>query len=325
MVDRYYGSYEAISIQSVDTVSQKTISTDSHTPNIHITRNMVHDLHCLRKNKDASTHSIISPLLNAPTPPVSEAGEVEMMSEETVNFEQTEDMMPNCKHQVMIIFEGGDINCALYFLIKSMENPFACNAVATVLVEKSLLNEFVSRVKLGMRPMLLNEPKVSKFRNTLDALEKFNIETIHCKCRYPEMSPVLVFDCQHGELGEGTTGVICVRTFTAISEIIDICMKESLLFATSSMWNESVEQLYQLVVALNCPTFFFNCSDVSLHPIRESLAAKKNSVCISDGFHYETLLIQDEMKSIIFPIGAHLYQSQPEKSVMIAPVSFLNE
>jgi len=47
--------------------------------------------------------------------------------------------------QLMIIFEDGDINSALHFLIESAHNPFAPNAVAMVLVEDTLKFE-VSKV-----------------------------------------------------------------------------------------------------------------------------------------------------------------------------------
>ncbi|KAH8377240.1 hypothetical protein KR093_004422 [Drosophila rubida] len=296
MVDRYYGSYEALSIQSCESLSEKTISTESNVGVIHVTADMVHNLHCPKADKESSNHSIVLSLVNAPTPPVSEAGDVDLISHETINFDQTEDLLPNCKHQVMIIFEQGDINSALHFLNKSMDNPFECNTVATVLVEESIRNEFVDRVVEGMRPMALEAAAMLKFRSTLDMLETLNVETIRCNCEYPEISPVLVFDCQHGQLAVGTTGVICVRTFTEIAEIVDICVKESLLFSTSSLWNESIEDLYQLVVSLNCPTFYFNCCDVSLEPIVKALE-----------------------------VVAHLSQTPPERSVMLAPISYLNE
>ncbi|KAH8263404.1 hypothetical protein KR044_008717, partial [Drosophila immigrans] len=209
--------------------------------------------------------------------------------------------------QAMVIFEGGDINSALHFLAKSMENPFACNSVATVLVENSLRDEFVGRVQHLMQPMRLDAWDMAKFNRTLDIIEKLNIEAIHCNCKFPEISPLLVFNCQHGQLAHGTSGVICVRTFSTIAEIVDIFLRESLLFAACSLWNESIEDLYQLVVALNCPAFFFNCSDVNLQPVKEFLAGKKNAVCVNDGFHYESLLIEGDMKTIVFPVGAHLF------------------
>lgn len=40
--------------------------------------------------------------------------------------------------QLMIIFEEGDINSALHFIIESVHNPFASNAVAMVLVEEKI-------------------------------------------------------------------------------------------------------------------------------------------------------------------------------------------
>ncbi|XP_034473336.1 uncharacterized protein LOC117780788 [Drosophila innubila] len=325
MVDRYYGSYEAISIQSQVTVSSKSTSSLSNQEPVHITHEMVENLYCPDDRYDPSMQSTLSALQSVPTPAVSEAGDIDfIISQETINYEDDE-VLVNCKHQMMIIYDGGDLNCALHFLTESLVNPFACNAVATVLVEERLREDFVQRVEAQMRPM---KPAVSyhpKFRATLENLKKLNLETIKTKTDYPDISPILVFDCQHSQLGDGTTGVICLHTFRSALEAIEICGKDSRLYATTSIWNESIEDLYQLVVSLNCPTFFFNCSHVTLQPIAQSLAETKNDACVVDGFHYETLQINDEMKTIVFPIGAHLAQISTESNVTVAPISYLNE
>lgn len=274
MVDRYYGSYEAISIKSYETVSSKSTTLDSNLDTVQITQEMVENPYCPDDYFDSSAHSTHSALPSVPTPAVSEAGDVDVIiSQSTINYEE-ENARDNLKHQLMIVYDGGDINCALHFLTKSLVNPFACNSVATVLVEERLRDEFVQRVEAQMRPMSPGVTYHPKFRTTLENLEKLKLETIRAKTDYPDISPILVFDCQHSQLGDGTTGAICLHTFRSTLEVIEICGKDSRLYATTSVWNESIEDLYQLVVSLNCPTFFLiavmsSCNQ-SLNPWRKA-------------------------------------------------------
>ncbi|KAL7739429.1 hypothetical protein ACLKA6_011296 [Drosophila palustris] len=325
MVDRYYGSYEAISIASFNTVSSKSISLPSNHDTVQITHDMVENLYCPEDHSD-SLQSAFSQFESIPTPAPSEDRDLDaLMSQATINAENQDESRARCKHQLMIVYGTGDINCALHFLGKSLVNPFACSAVATVLVEESLKEEFVQRIAAQMKPMNAMVTGLPKFRATLENLDKLHLETIRAETQYPDTSPILVFNCQHSQLGEGTTGVISVHTFRSTQEAIEICGQDSRLYATTSVWNESIEELYQLVAALDCSTFLFNCSHITLQPIDKSLAEKKNDACVTNGFHYETLQINDAMKTIVFPVGAHLAQGSQEQRVMLAPISYLNE
>ncbi|KAH8412011.1 hypothetical protein KR222_006643, partial [Zaprionus bogoriensis] len=237
----------------------------------------------------------------------SEAG-IEDASEtmfETVNLKTSEYSTMEGSPQLMIVYDGGDLHCAMYFLLASIKDPFANNSIGTVLVEERLRDEFVARLKDQLQPMDVEIISHPNYLHALRMLQELNAEIITAPWhRAPSLvSPMIVVDCEHSQLGSGTTGMLCLRTFRSNPEIVEICMKhEKIPFVSVSIWNECIELLYQLVVSLKCNVFFFNCNNVSLSPIAECQKQQLNAAVIENGLHYETMLIHGEIKTIVFPI-----------------------
>ncbi|XP_017032582.1 uncharacterized protein [Drosophila kikkawai] len=229
--------------------------------------------------------------------------------------------------QLMIIYEDGDINSALHFLIESAHNPFKPNIVAMVLVEEKLREEIVRRILPKLQP--LNEV-VTEHPSFLESLEKakaLNLELI--KAADTDMaplqsSPVFVCECTHADLGSYPTGVTTFHTFRNNLEAIEICHREALTFDSVSVWNESLDSCYEIVVALDCSHFFLNCIHVPLLPISKQLSTRQNYVAVVNGYHFETLHIYSQFKSIVFPIGELNWPSLDSEEAKPSPIFFLN-
>lgn len=228
--------------------------------------------------------------------------------------------------QLMIIFEEGDISSALHFIIESVHNPFASNAVAMVLVEEKIRGEIVERILSKLHPL---SKFVAEHPSYLAALEKchtsnFNIiRACISEVAPPMASPIFVCDCTHDKLGSYPTGVVTFHTFRNNQEAIAISQCESLAFASVSIWNETLTGCYDLVAALSSSYFFLNCANVDLSPILKPHKAQKNYVVVENGFHFETLRIYDNFKAIVFPIGGQILPDIEDHKEEHAAIFFL--
>ncbi|KAI8038009.1 uncharacterized protein LOC128253416 [Drosophila gunungcola] len=228
--------------------------------------------------------------------------------------------------QLMIIFEEGDINSALHFLIESVHNPFAPNAVAMVLVEEKIREEIVKRIRPKLHPLCESVAEHPNFLAALETLETSNLDCIRAditEVAPPLASPIFVCECTHDVLGDFPTGVITFHTFRNSQEAIDICQRETLPFASVSVWTESLDCCYELAVALSSPTYFLNCTNVDLSPISRQHKAKLNYALIENGFHFETMHIYNQFKCIVFPIGELILPSPEDPKEVPEPTSFL--
>ncbi|XP_064538153.1 uncharacterized protein LOC135428230 [Drosophila montana] len=327
-------SYDVVSIPSYESLPAKSESSHPSQDAVRVTNRMVFNLKC---NADGYGERPFLPFY-APTPPVSEAGDTDFpdsdpLSKDTLLF-NVSDIQANIEvfcPQLMIIFGQGDINCALYFIIDSLHRPFQSNAFVTLLVEESIRDELVERIRVQMRPLCERVATQSSYRASVKALHDLKLELIVAAKEQvppPLATPIVVCNGKHNQLGlgPGPTGVLCLHTFRTTNEAIEICRKDSVHFESVSIWNESVEGLYQLAVNIDCTNFFFNCCNVNLSPIIPSHAVNKIDVHIVDRFHYETLQVNDKIKIIVFPIGAHLAQrSTEDRRISLAPIVFLNE
>ncbi|KAH8244699.1 hypothetical protein KR032_010393 [Drosophila birchii] len=228
--------------------------------------------------------------------------------------------------QLMIIYEEGDIDSALHFVIESAHNPFRPNTVAMVLVEEKMREEIVSRILSKLQPLSKLVTEHPSFLESLEKSEALNLELIKADdtgLEPPQSSPVFVCECTHDVLGIYPTGVTTFHTFRNNQEAIEICHKETLTFSAVSVWNESLDGCYEIAVALDCPHFFMNCINVPLLPISEQLICPANYVGIHNGYHFETLHIYNQFKSIVFPIGEWIWPSLNDEEAEQPPISFL--
>ncbi|XP_020818445.1 uncharacterized protein LOC110191821 [Drosophila serrata] len=207
--------------------------------------------------------------------------------------------------RLMILCEDGDINCAIHYLVESLQDPFASNSVATLLLQESILEEFIDRMKDRLEPL---SPEISAhpvFVQTLKRLKHLQARTTRGNPKTVPLnaSPVLVYDLCHRHLGKGPTGVITVHTFRTMKEAIELQSKEPLPFTSATIWNEKLAAAYELVARSNILIFLLNCFYVDLDPISLAFTMNQNSVKIADGYHYETLTFRSNRKVIVHPVG----------------------
>ncbi|KAH8288497.1 hypothetical protein KR054_004070, partial [Drosophila jambulina] len=207
--------------------------------------------------------------------------------------------------RLMILCEDGDINCAMHYLVESLHDPFASNSVASLLLQESLLEEFIDRVKDRLEPLSSEISHHPVFVQTLQKLEHMQARTTRGNPKTVPLnaSPVLVYDVSHRYLGKGPTGVITVHTFRTMKEAIELQSKEWLPFTSATIWNEKLAAAYELVAQSKILIFLLNCFYVDLGPISMAFTMNQNSVKIVDGYHYETLTFRSNRKVVVHPVG----------------------
>lgn len=313
------GSYEALEIPSCITLEEEMMVSLSNA-DICITEKMV--------KLPTRNESLIS--INAPTPAISVCNESGInISQQTINVETSEHGDGITTPQLMIFYAGGDFDCALHFILSSIDEPFGPNAISTLLVEKCIRDEFVARLQDKLCELDLVTYTHPHYQSTLKMLDKLKVKIItKPQTNAPRgfLTPIIVCDLPQSELGPGTSGVLSLHTFTDNRQVVEIIKNEAQAFVSISLWNESVEKLYQVVVSVPaCNTYFFNCTNICLGPIAKYKNKKQNAAIVEDGYHYETLLVGEDLKTIVFPVGVLAFTPVEKKEVRIEPISFLNE
>ncbi|XP_017130771.1 uncharacterized protein LOC108148300 [Drosophila elegans] len=207
--------------------------------------------------------------------------------------------------RLMILCEDGDINCALHYLVESLHDPFACNAVATLLLQESLLEEFVDRLKDRLEPLDSQISSHPVYVKTLERLEQLQARTIvgNPKTVPANATPILVFDLSQRYLGDGPTGAITLHTFRTMKDAIELQAKEPLNFTSVSIWNEKLGAAYELVARFSPLIFLLNCFYVDLNNISLAFVCNLNTAKIVDGYHYESVTFREKRKAVVHPVG----------------------
>lgn len=205
----------------------------------------------------------------------------------------------------MMICEEGDLNSAMHHLVNSLHNPFAQNAVATVLIQESIREAFLSRLIDHLKPL---DPQVANhpaYVRTLAKVKELKAETIvgNPETVPANATPMLVSELSHNFLGTGPTGVITMHTFRTPKESTVINQNETLAYHSVSIWNEKVASAYEVCALFKHEIYMINCFDVDLTPIVSAHESNRNEVKIVKGYHYETLTINQKRKIIIFAVG----------------------
>ncbi|KAH8415362.1 hypothetical protein KR222_005114, partial [Zaprionus bogoriensis] len=206
---------------------------------------------------------------------------------------------------LMIVFEDGDLNSALHHLVNSLHDPFAPKAVATLFIQESVRDVFLSRVVERLEPLDPQLANHSIYVRTLAKLKELKADTVvgDPKTVPANATPILVSDLSHIFVGDGPTGIITMHTFRTPKEATTIKLNETLTYSSVSIWNEKLAGAYEVCALFKNDTFMINCFDVDLSPIKDSFEANRSDVKIVKGYHYETLTINQKRKIIVFAVG----------------------
>ena len=198
---------------------------------------------------------------------------------------------------MLIVFANSDINAALYHLVKSLESPFNTNAVATVLVQESIKEDFIQKLQQEWKSKEITELQSnSNFKQALETAMKLNARII---------TPSLVCDFTHEHFSSGLpNGIVTLHTFRTAKEAFTLVNKESIKFETVSIWHENHSYAYEIIAALKSSYYFINCFKDSAVALKEANLQSKNCVSMDKSYHYETLDHEGVQKYIVFPIGS---------------------
>ncbi|XP_034671892.1 uncharacterized protein LOC117903671 [Drosophila subobscura] len=207
--------------------------------------------------------------------------------------------------QLMIVFEDGDLHSARQHLLDSLQNPFAEGAVATVLLQESVRDQFVGLVAQNLKRL---EPQVAShpsYVRTLAQIEQLKAKVVKAEGDVPaDASPLLVSDFSSSYLGQpGPTGAITLHTFRTAREATQVNVKESVPYARVSIWNEKLACAYEVLGQLAVDTITINCFNPDLSPIQPAFEGNRNDVCLVKGYHYETLTVNSKRRIVVFPVG----------------------
>lgn len=208
---------------------------------------------------------------------------------------------------MMVLFDDGDLNSALYYLMESLQDPFALDAVAVLLVQESLLDEITGRVVSLMRPLDFRVANHPCYQRTLLKIAELKPKVIvgPPETVLPDATPMLVRDIPHKYLGEGPTGVITMHVFRTPLEATKVYRKESpmLPIASVSIWNERVSSVYDVLGLMNIDTFKINCFNVDMEPVKKNFEMRRYCAVMHRGYHYETCVVNGQRRIIVFPCG----------------------
>ncbi|KAH8246823.1 hypothetical protein KR032_000851 [Drosophila birchii] len=286
-----------------------------------ISREMVHILPCERDERitlpDVIDDSL--PFLeNSEKTTQSEAEGGEEVSLRTKSEPETDvekDSEDSAKGEVkyawnapcmMVIFEESDLNSALHYLIESLQDPFALDAVSVLLVQESLLDELVGRVVSLMKPLDSRVAGHPCYKRTLKKVAELKPEVVVGPPErvLPDATPMLVRDIPHRYLGMGPSGIITMHVFRTPYEATRLYRKEyPLPIASVSIWSERISSLYEVMGLMDVVTFKVNCFNVTMEPIKKAFEYQRNNVVMHKGYHYETLMVNCSRKIVVYPVG----------------------
>ncbi|KAH8265013.1 hypothetical protein KR038_003685 [Drosophila bunnanda] len=209
--------------------------------------------------------------------------------------------------QLMIVFADGDLHSARQQLLQSLQNPFAAGSVATLLVQESVADQFMGLVAQDLRTLASEVAKHPRYAKTLAKIDQLKAKVVRGQnLKAGEESPLLVYDCVHSYLGDGTTttGVVTLHIFRTAKEAGELAKRDPLPYGQVSLWNEKLSSAYELIPRLPGNVVALNCFNPDLSPIKASFDADRNDVALVKNYHYESLSLGNgQRKIIVFPVG----------------------
>ncbi|KAH8271201.1 hypothetical protein KR018_001194 [Drosophila ironensis] len=206
------------------------------------------------------------------------------------------------------ICPDADLNTAAYCLAELMHEPFQPFPAATVVVHKSIREEFIARLRSRFRqlkPHVANHPN---FERTMETL-KFSSRPVKYLIADeadapPCASPILALDITHLFFPSGADGVTTLHSFDTMEDVATIFGFEQPKFDVIFLFHEGIRQVYKLAALVECHQFFVNCMDACLLEIMCYYLDKRPMVVFKRGYHYECIQINEKWKIIVFPYSS---------------------
>ncbi|XP_069966589.1 uncharacterized protein [Bactrocera oleae] len=209
-----------------------------------------------------------------------------------------------CTPTVLIVGDRADLNAAAYHLAQSLQSPLAAEAIITVLVAESIRKSFLERLQSQLKAIPAEAAQDVERNRVLALINKNSWDTISVN-ELGANSPVIVCDVTHEHLGTGYNGIATLHTFRTVQEAISLCGKETLKAVNASIWTSNHASAYEIALKISCENVFIDCHQISLEPLHKASSAPGNANCalVENNYHYETLILNNGRKNIVFPIG----------------------
>ncbi|XP_011198933.2 uncharacterized protein LOC105223034 isoform X2 [Bactrocera dorsalis] len=209
-----------------------------------------------------------------------------------------------CTPTVLIVCDKADLNAAAYHLAQSLQSPLAAEVIVTVLVAESIRKPFLERLQPQLTAIPAEAAQDVERNRVLALINNHSWETISVN-ELGVNSPVLVCDVTHDHLGTGYNGIATLHTFRTVQEAISLCGKETLKAVNASIWTSHHASAYEIALKIACDNIFIDCHQISLEPLQKTSSASGNASCalVENNYHYETLILKNGRKNIVFPIG----------------------
>ncbi|XP_037715749.1 uncharacterized protein LOC119550852 [Drosophila subpulchrella] len=215
--------------------------------------------------------------------------------------------------RIMILFASGDVDEVVEVIVSDMIHPIGSGLVASVLVEESIRDEVIKKIRANLRPMNERIQHHPNYLSSVKLIERMNCPTIHIeefeetdtKKRYGRRmkgSPIIVLDFPQYYFGDKPTAIITLSTFRNLHEVVRLYKREGLNFDSVSVWSSKLAQCFDLVTRLSqALQWTFNCVNESIKFPKQPPVPTSGVTVVGD-FHYEVHVIGDKIKTIAFPI-----------------------
>ncbi|XP_043644832.1 uncharacterized protein LOC122614336 [Drosophila teissieri] len=215
--------------------------------------------------------------------------------------------------RMMVLFASGDMDQVIDAIVADMVHPIGSGLVASVLVEESIRDEMIRKVRANLKPMNERIQRHPNYLRTEKLIERMNCSTIHIeefeesdtKRRYGRRmkgSPLIVLDFPQYYFGDKPTAVMTLSTFRNMSEVVKLHRREGLNFDCISVWSSKLAQCFDLLTRLpKVDHWTFNCTNESIK-IPKLPAQPVTTVSIQKNLHFEVHVIGGKIKTIAFPI-----------------------
>ncbi|XP_004523931.1 uncharacterized protein LOC105664439 [Ceratitis capitata] len=214
--------------------------------------------------------------------------------------EKMVDIGCKCSPTVLIVGDKADLDSSAYHLAQSLQFPFAAEAIVTVLVAESVRKAFLERLRPQLKAIPTEAVQHAERKKALALITKHNWETVSAN-ELGANTPILVCDVTHEHLGSDYNGIVTLHTFRTIQESIILCGKESIKPLNASIWTSNHASAYEIALKIAADNIFIDCYQVSLEPLQTALPS--SCVFVENNYHYETLVLKNGKRNIVFPIG----------------------
>ncbi|KAH8282427.1 hypothetical protein KR054_007717, partial [Drosophila jambulina] len=214
------------------------------------------------------------------------------------------------KPQILILFASGDVSKALEIIVKDLRHPIGSGLVVTFLVEESIREEVIKKLRSSLQPMDERIQRHPSFLNSMKIIDRMKCQTVHMeefdeqdtkkrRGRRINGSPIVVLDFPQYYFGDTPTAIVTMSTFRTLREAVGLYRRERIPFEAISVWSGKLAQCFDLVTRIpEATNWTFNSSS---HNIRKP--TKTNMVVfVEKNIHYEFHDINGKTSTIAFPI-----------------------